>query len=173
MLFKLIGSIMILGGSAFIGHILSRNLHRRPQELRELQMMLQVFENEIRYLSSVLSDAFERVYSSSNSHVGMLFKHTVQLLGNSDGLNASEAWEQSVSSLINMTSLNREDRAVLLNFGKMLGNSDREGQLKNIRLTLEQLKLQEKKAEESRDRNGPMYKRLGVLAGAAIVIILI
>ena len=34
----------------------------------------------------------------------------------------------------------------------MLGSSDLEGQIKNIRLTLNQLKLQEQKAEEFRKK---------------------
>ena len=40
-----------------------------------------------------------------------------------------------------MTALNREDEQILLSFGKSLGNTDLEGQIKNIRLTLAQLAI--------------------------------
>jgi len=54
----------------------------------------------------------------------------------------------------------------------MLGSSDVEGQIKNIRLTINQLKLQEQKAEELRAKNEAMYRNLGILGGLAIIIIL-
>ena len=68
--------------------------------------------------------------------------------------------------------MNSEDEEILISFGKLLGSSDTEGQIKNIRLTLNQLKMQEEKAEELRKKNESMYRNLGVLGGLAIIIIL-
>ena len=173
MLLKLLGCVVVMAASAFLGYILSRDCYSRPQELRELQGMLQMFENEISYLSNLLADAFGKISESSRSPVAGIFRETVRNLKNGDRMSASLAWESAVRSVIKETSLNREDETVLISFGRILGSSDLEGQLKNIRLTLNQLKLQEKKAEESKERNEVMYKRLGVLAGAAIVIVLL
>lgn len=79
----------------------------------------------------------------------------------------------AVKENIKKTALKKEDEAIVLSFGKMLGASDLEGQISNIRLTLTQLKMQEEKAEEEKEKNKTMYMNLGVLGGLAIVIILI
>lgn len=173
MILKLLGSMIVISFSAFLGYIFSRECQRRPQELRELQMLLQMFENEISYLSSVLADAFETVYKSAGSGVGLFFGETVQLLQKEKTLSACEAWKLSVEKNIKNTSLNREDQDILISFGKILGNSDIDGQVKNIKLTLNKLKLQEQKAEDARLRNEKMYKSLGFLGGVAVVIILV
>jgi stage III sporulation protein AB len=69
MLIKIIGSIMILSASGFLGYALSRDCTRRPKELRELQGQLQMLENEIGFMSNVLADAFDRVCISCSSEV--------------------------------------------------------------------------------------------------------
>lgn len=164
---------MVILAASFIGYIYSRDFARRPQDLRTLQGMLQMFENEISFLSNLLTDAFERVSVSSKSEVSCFFKAAVQNLKAKDSLSASEAWNKAVKENISWTALNREDEQILISFGKMLGNSDLEGQVKNIRLTISQLVMQEQKAEESRKKNETVYKTLGVLGGIAIVIVLI
>lgn len=173
LLLHTIGSLMIIGGSSFLGYYLSLNCAKRPQQIREIQVLLQIFENEISFLSNLLTDAFDKVYKSSKSEVGEFFKHTIQNLKSEDNLSASQAWEGAIKENIKKTALNKEDADVLIDFGKMLGKSDLEGQIKNIKLTISQLKLQEKKAEESRSKNEAIFKKLGVLGGIALVIILI
>jgi len=124
-------------------------------------------------MSSVLTDAFHYVYKSSGSEVAEFFRLTVRNLKFDNSINAAQAWEKAVVEGIRNTALNREDREILISFGKLLGSSDREGQIKNIRLTVSQLSLQEQKAEEIRKKNETMYRSLGILGGLAIVIIAI
>lgn len=173
MFLKLLGSLMVLGASTYLGFALSAQCGRRPHELRTLQGLLQILENEMGYMSNLLCSAFERIAASSHDSVTVFFTQTVDILRRGDGTSASKAWEEAVKGNIGETSLNREDGEILLSFGNMLGSSDLEGQIKNIRLTLAQLKVQEEKAEESRKQNGKLYRNIGVLGGIAIVILLI
>jgi stage III sporulation protein AB len=171
-LFKIIGSLIVLLSSSFIGFILSRDCIKRPQHLRSMQSLLQMFENQITYLSDVLAEVFDRI-GRAGGETGIFFLTTVELLKKGQASNASEAWEKAVKKCIRMTALNKEDEQVLLSFGRSLGNTDLEGQLKNIRLTLGQLAIQERKAEESRKKNETMYRSLGILGGMAVVIVLV
>jgi len=172
MLFKIIGSIIVILSCSFLGYILARDCTKRPQQLRELQGLLQMLENQMTYLSDVLVEAFERI-SRVGGETGVFFKTAADILKNKSAENACFAWEQAVNRCIRMTALNREDEQILLSFGKSLGNTDLEGQIKNIRLTLGQLAIQEKKAEEDRKKNENMYRSLGLIGGAAIVIVLL
>jgi len=169
---KMMGSIVIVLASAFLGLFMSNECKKRPQQLRELQSLLGMFENQITYLSDVLAEAFERVYKFSGSEVGEFFGRTVTGL-KKGGMNASDAWEAAVRGCCGATALSGEDVDILLSFGKLLGGSDIDGQVKNIRLTVQQLNMQEEKAERSRIKNEGMYRHLGILCGAAIVILLL
>jgi stage III sporulation protein AB len=173
MIFKLLGSLIVLLSSGFLGYILSTDCKKRPQQLRELQALLQMFENQISYLSDVLAEAFERIYRSSNCEVAVFFSSTVEKLKMNRGLNASQAWEAAIRENIKKTALDKEDEEILVSFGRILGSSDLDGQVKNIRLALSQLKMQEQKAEANRKKNEGMYKSLGILGGLAVVIVLI
>lgn len=173
MLLKLTGSLMVIAASCFLGFFLSKDCSKRPGELRTLQGLLQMLENEMCFLSNLLADSFDKIIKSSDSIVTVFFEDTINYLKNNESLNASEAWESAVRSNIKRTSLKKEDEEIIVSFGKMLGASDLEGQVKNIRLTLNQLKMQEQKAEESKKKNESMYRSLGILSGLAIVIILI
>ena len=173
MLLKIAGSVIVIMSCAFLGFILSADCRKRPQQLRELQSFLQMFENQISYLSDVIADAFERIGRISGSETWIFFSGTVEALKERKAKSASEAWEYAVRSNIKKTSLNREDEEILVSFGKILGSTDLEGQIKNIRLTLGQLRLQESKAEESRAKNENMYRSLGILGGIAVVIVLL
>lgn len=171
MFLKIIGSVVLIGATSLIGFLLAADCSKRPRTLRELQALFQMFENEISYLSNLLSEAFIRIYESSNVDAAVIFKAAALNLETS-GVTADTAWEKAVNENYTRLSLNREDKAVLISFGKMLGNSDLEGQLNNIRLVTSQVKLQEIKSEEMKHRNEKMYRSLGVLSGLAIAIIL-
>jgi stage III sporulation protein AB len=173
MLVKIFGSFIVMAASTMLGYALARDCSKRPNDLRTLQALLQMFENEITYLSNLLSVAFGNICRSNKSTVAEFFSSTINILKKDSSKNASEAWEIAIGESISKTSLNKEDKEILVSFGKMLGNSDIEGQIKNIKLTLNQLKLQEQKAEESKKKNETMYRTLGVLGGIAIVVILI
>lgn len=173
MLIKLLGSILVISACTAAGYVLSRDSSRRPSHLRDLQSLLQMMENEIGYMSNLLVDAFDNIAKTNRCEVSGIFKGTSRYMKENNGIPASSAWERTLDKEMPALSLNREDRGILISFGKMLGNSDLDGQLKNIRLTLQQLRLQEKKAEENKKKNELMYKRLGLLLGIAIVIVLI
>lgn len=172
MLLKITGSIIVLISSTLLGFVLSRDYSRRLKQIREIQILLHMLENEISYFSNVLEDAFDNICRVNKGETAQFFKGTVKNLQNDSSLNACSAWVLSVESNIKRTALNSEDKDVLNTFGKMLGNSDIEGQIKNIRLTLDKLKVQEQNAEEHRKKNEGMCKRLGLLGGIAIVILL-
>ncbi len=170
MLLKIVGSLIVFVSSTLLGYYHAQTYAQRPQELKTLQMLLQIFENEISFLSNVLQDAFQKVSSCTDSSVAVFFEAAVENL--KEGMCADEAWTKAVKENISATSLNSEDEAIIISFGKMLGSSDLEGQIKNIRLTVNQLRIQEQKAEELRSKNEKMYKNLGVLFGLAIIILL-
>lgn len=82
-----------------------------------------------------------------------------------------EAWEKAIKN--SNTNMNEEDIAILLNLEKMLGKTEIEGQISEIKLTKRFIEEQINKAEEEKRKNEKLYKSLGITIGLAIVIIFI
>ena len=172
MLIKIVGSLLIISASTIIGCAYSRDYARRPAQLRELQGQLQILENELSFQLNPLLEAFSTI-AGTGSITTNFFSSAARYLKNKRGISATRAWELAINDNISATSLVEEDKDIIIAFGKMLGSSDLEGQIRNIRLTLSQLEIQESKAEESRKKNESMYRNLGVLGGLALVIFLV
>ncbi len=172
MFLKITGSLIVLVACTMGGFAFAYGFSRRPKELRYLQNMLCIFENEVRYLSSPVIEAFERIASKNSSNVSLFFAETASLLRNSPGLSASEAWSRAVKNNSGRTALDSNDTDILEGFGRTLGSSDMEGQLNSIRLTVKRIKEQERQAESKRLKSEAMYRKLGILLGLAIVVVL-
>lgn len=84
-----------------------------------------------------------------------------------------KSFDMVKSQLLEDFSLEEEDVELFLSLGRLLGNSDRADQEKNFKLILNHIKILKEEAKLERDKNEKMYKNLGILAGVAIVIILL
>ena len=83
---------------------------------------------------------------------------------------AGEVWEKCISN--SNLGLLEDDKEALKSLGKLLGSTDIEGQIRQIRLVNTFLDGQIEDATESRNKNEKMYKKLGVIVGLAVVIVL-
>ncbi len=173
MVLKLVGSILIIFSSTFIGYTAAGRYARRPLELRTLQSALQMLESEIVFSVNPLPHAFNRIYNSFPGSIGKIFKHSSEALLQRRGLTAHEAWNESLERSTIQMAINSEDKKILREFGSMLGCSDKENQINNIRLTCSKLEIAEKKAELLKEKNERMLKNLGVLGGILAVLLLI
>lgn len=84
---------------------------------------------------------------------------------------AGEAWEKCIDE--SNLSLNNDDKDALKSLAKLLGNTDINGQLSQIHLVNNFLEEQIKDAIEAKVKNEKLYKKLGVIVGLAVVIVLI
>ena len=84
---------------------------------------------------------------------------------------AQEVWTNCIQEAD--ISIKQEDKDILKRLGKLLGQTDVEGQVSEIEVIQSFLDIQIEKAEEEKKKNQKMYKTLGVVMGLAFVIILI
>lgn len=172
MVIKIIGGVLVVLACSAAGYLYSARFFQRVQDLRLLQSYFSILENEMNFACNPLIEAFERICSNASSGVTAFFNATIGHLRQNDGMSAGDAWEKAVKENCMKTALNREDEAILLSFGKLLGSTDLDGQIRNIRHTVEQIRGQGQKAEDARSKNEKMFRSLGLLGGLAIVILL-
>jgi len=172
MLFKLVGGAMVLISCSMIGFLMAGYYRTRPQVLRNIQTAISMLETEINYGHSPLPEALENVAKKCEKQVSELFANTMKYISERSGLTAGEAWEKALIDFSADSNLTSVDMEILSAFGKYLGASDIQDQIKNIRLTLTHLRQQEACALEERQKNEKMWKYLGVLSGIMVFLLL-
>jgi len=155
-----------------MGLMVSHGYAARPAQIRAIRSALQMLETEINYALTPLPEALARVGSRVEGAVGNYFFLVSERLKGENPVTAGEAWIDALKWLVENTTLAESDINILKSFGHNLGNSDREEQLKHLRLTQEHLRHQEIFAEKNREQNERIWRTIGFLGGLLIVIIL-
>ncbi|WP_144935693.1 stage III sporulation protein SpoIIIAB [Paenibacillus sp. 32O-W] len=168
---KLLGGLLIIGAGTMFGFYQSMQLSRRPRQIRELIHMLQRLETEIGYGSTPLSDALLASSKSLSEPVAALFRRAAEYLDQPTGMTTEACWRKAVVEGWRDTAMKAGEREVLLQLGHSLGITDREDQLKHLRLAVNHLLAEEEQAAEDQRKYAKMWKSLGALAGALIVIL--
>lgn len=164
---------MVIGATGGFGLMVSSNYRRRVTELRLLRSGLQMLETEIVYASTPLPEALRRVASRVAPDVGRFFGEAASLWERPDGDPGQAIWFEALSKYLRSSALMPEDAEVLKALGASLGVSDKVDQEKNLALAKKQLEEQEQIAEAERSRYERVWRTLGFLVGATIVLAMI
>ena len=147
---------------------MSKIFENRVKELREFRNNLNIMKNKIKFTYEPLKEIFCDIANESASAVEKIFeKISIKMENN----QLKEVWENSIQEAD--ISLNQEDKDIIKRLGKLLGQTDVDGQLSEIELTESFLDIQIQKAEEAKKKNQKLYKTLGIVMGLVFVIILI
>jgi stage III sporulation protein AB len=165
-----LGAALVLGASAALGHLLARPYRRRPRELAALQVALHRLATEVRY-AVPLPQALRAAGSGACPPVRRLFEGAAEQLGSPRGATAAEAWEQALAAADPLSAWLPADRQILLDLGHVLGASGRAEQRRHLEHSLERLAAAEAEARAEAERQARMWVYLGVLGGAALVIL--
>lgn len=167
---KLVGALLVITACGLLGNDVARGYAHRPQLLRSLQTSLQFVETEINYGATPLPEALEKVARAGNPELAPFFLEVREQLLSPLGISIQEAWEKGLDNLNRYTVLEPRELELLAPLGAILGASDREDQVKHLRLTLQQLKQAEVRAREEGSRNERMWRYLGFLFGLMLVL---
>ena len=147
---------------------MSKKYSNRVRDLKEIRQALNFFEEKIKFTYEPIPDVFEEISKKMSENIGEIFSNASKKMENT---SAGEAWEEAVNN--SNTSFTKEDIEILKGLAKMLGRTDIDGQVSEIRLTNKFIDVQIKDAENEKLKNEKLYKTLGATVGLALVIILI
>jgi len=147
-------------------------LSRRPQQIRRLIQALQRLETEISYGFTHLPDALDIIARQTAEPLAGIFREMAAGLAVMSGHSVKEVWQSAVIGGWKKTSMKDAEKEILLQIGFTLGLTGREDQVKHLRLGIRQLQAEEELAREEQQRYEKMWKSLGLLAGALVVILI-
>lgn len=172
-IFKLLMLILIFIFCAFIGYVFGEGFKNRHNQIKEIIKLITLLQNEVIYNFTPLPEAFFIVGRKGKEP----FNRICEKIGDkllspySKGMyaTAKECYEEEKVNLY----LNEEDLAVLSDFFKSLGDLGVYGQEKIFKLTMENLNINCKEAEENAKKNTKAYRYIGAIVGAMFIIFLI
>lgn len=158
----------IFGLSTAIGFLISKSYKNRVLELKEFKSILNIIKTKIRFTYEPLAEIFRQVAKDNESEIEKIFG---QMANQVSDYQVKEVWENCIQDAD--ISIKQEDKDVLKKLGKLLGQTDVDGQISEIEVTETFLDMQIENAEEEKKKNQKMYKTLGIVAGLVFVIILV
>ena len=158
---------LLLVACTLIGRFLSKKYVYRLNELEEMKNALNIFESKIRFTYEPIPEIFGEISKNSSSNISNIFKKAKEKMKEK---NASQAWEETIDE--SDCNFSKEDKQVLKTLSKLLGQTDSEGQISQIKITQNFLNTQIKEDKEEKKKNEKLYSKLGTTIGLAIVIIL-
>lgn len=174
MLFKW-GLISIASGiCVFYGYLASGRLKKREQSINSFIIFFSALKNEMAYSKRDIEDALKRLMNISNKNMKVFIKCVLDELSVPNA-SIKNAFKVSIARCEDSGGLffEHEDVLIILNAAVMLGTTDYEGQEQVIDATIEQLKVKMYSAKDACTQKGHLYKKLGIFACAAIIIIFI
>lgn len=149
---------------------------RLAEKQRALSKLLDIvlsLKNQMCGMGVPLFTAFESIAKEGSGGVWSdVFAQCGGIMKNQH-LDAGSAWKDAVMKNKEHLPLDEHDWAVLSDFGEMMGKSDRQNQESVLEMEKQKITALEKKAREAMDTKGKLYRNLGALGGAAVVILLI
>lgn len=168
---KLLGAFMIVFACMMIGRLQARKLSDRPGQIRRFVRLLGQLETEISYGFTPLPDALHKLGKQSAEPFAGLLSEIARRLDKEDQA-VLDVWQQIVERQWHRTAMRGGEKDIIVGLGSTLGTTDREDQIKHLRLAAKQLDSMEAEAAEERRKYEKMWKSLGLLGGALIAVIM-
>ena len=154
--------------STGIGILISKMYENRVKELRQFKNILNIIKTKIKFTYEPLAEIFNQISQEKSSKIEEIFENMTYKLAFE---NIKYSWMDAIQEAD--ISITQEDKDILKELGKVLGQTDADSQVNEIEVTESFLNMQIEKAEEARNKNQKMYNTLGVVVGLVFVIILI
>jgi stage III sporulation protein AB len=154
--------------STGIGILISKMYENRVKELRQFKNILNIIKAKIKFTYEPLTEIFNQISQEKSSKIEEIFENMTYKLAFE---NVKYSWMDAIQEAD--ISITQEDKDILKELGKVLGQTDADSQVNEIEVTESFLNMQIEKAEEARKKNQKMYKTLGIVVGLVFVIILI
>lgn len=173
MFLRVFACALIVVGCTYLGMMFASRSKSRVIQLGEFKKALNQLEFDIDFLNITLSESFEKIANNSDKALKKVFSYIARNIRINRCSNMENVWKQAIQNVRNEIFLTDDEIKIIIDFSKNLGSGDREKEKNNVKLATMRLSVAEDEARDEANKNTRMYKGLGVLSGAFIVIVLI
>ena len=167
-MFKLAAFAVIISVTSFLGNNFAYLLKKRVVTLKKMNYLIDEIIILLRYKASTVYEISSHL-SSDTRFSDFVF---LQSISQTTECSFQQNWCSAVEKQ-KPDSLGKEDISVLCDIGRKLGTSDLEGQISTLKLQQSEVETLILSAESEYNRKAKLYRSLGVLSGAFVVVMLI
>lgn len=128
-----------------IGLLIAKSYQNRVVELKEFKNILNIMKTKIKFTYEPLAEIFKQISKDNESEVEKIFG---QMANQITYYQAKDVWENCIQDAD--ISIKQEDKDILKKLGKLLGQTDIEGQISEIEVIENFLDMQIENAEDER-----------------------
>lgn len=169
---KLLGAVLVLLAATLYGFFRSMQYARRPRQIRELTSLLLRMETAIVYGSTPLPEALASLSRQAAEPLAAMLRDIGEGLRLQPERPLRELWREAAERGWRRSAMREPEFEAFAQLGHILGLSDRTDQAKHLKLAAAQLNAEEETARDEQRRYETMWRSLGVLVGALIVILM-
>ena len=130
--------------STGIGILISKMYENRVKELRQFKNILNIIKTKIKFTYEPLTEIFNQISQEKSSKIEEIFENMTYKL---EFENVKYSWMDAIQEAD--ISITQEDKDILKELGKVLGQTDADSQVNEIEVTESFLNMQIEKAEEA------------------------
>ena len=143
----------IFGLSTAIGFLISKSYQNRVVELKEFKNILNIMKTKIKFTYEPLVEIFKQIAKDNDTEIEKIFG---QMANQLSYYQAKDVWENCIQDAD--ISIKQEDKDILKKLGKLLGQTDVEGQISEIEVTENFLDMQIENAEEEKRKKSLLLR---------------
>lgn len=170
---KIISILIIFLACTYIGFYYGENFKKRNSQLNEILKGILLLNNEVMYTNTPLPEALRYVALKVDYPLRNLLLKVSENLVKGESKSVYEAFNEEYKKEKHNFKIIDEDKRVISDFLKSLGESGVYGQDKIFNLAIENIKVNCKASELIASKNTKMYRVLGVCIGAMLSLFLI
>lgn len=169
---KIIAITIIFLSSTYLGNYYGDTFKKRYRQLNCILKSVMYLNNEVIYSNTPLPEALKYVSIKVEEPVKSILLNVSLKLEGRDAVSVYEAFKSEYMNNKESFNLREEDKVIVKDFLKGLGESAVYGQDKLFNLTIENMKISCKLADDLAKKNSKMYRAIGICFGAMIAIFL-
>lgn len=161
----------MVASSAGIGFSYSFHLGRRLDQLRQLQRMALLLKGEISYGNTALPEALASIGRKLEEPFRFFLDRVASRLREYPDKSFQQVFQEEVQKDLKQSALSAKDKEALMQMGAFLGYLDKDMQLRNLELYLQELDREIGATVECIPGKQRLCRSLGILGGLFLVLL--
>jgi stage III sporulation protein AB len=170
---KILGSVLVVGGSGYLAASINGTLEQRNRELRKLYSILLQLKSEIQYMGNTLPECFAHLGKGEKQPFSTWLTGLAKRLEQKEESTFNVIWTEELTGLFRDSALEQGDVALLEELADKLGSSDVTAQLKAIDYTLIHIEQSRKVLEQELKQKKKVVTTLSLFMGMLTLILLL
>lgn len=168
-----IGALCVVFATSYAGIEYSKNLQRRIHQLTELKKIFTDLYSDVEYGACTLAESFERIAGKQDILFQDFLNRICCGMKDGNGMPFHLIFSEAIDHALSESALRDSDKVHLIQLGRQLGSTQRNGQLRILQLYFQELEQLIKELEEAKLEKQKLSRILGVSSGVLIVILLL